>query len=71
MPKESSKETLMKIQMDSMLNYLIRECQYSYADALQLVLASDTYHRLVENDMYMNQGTMYVLDDLKQEVGCI
>lgn len=68
MPKESNKETLMKIQMNSMLNYLIRECKYSYADAFQMVLASDTYHRLVDNDMYMNQGTMYVLDDFKQEL---
>ena len=69
MPAVSDKEILMKIQINSMLNYLINTHKYAYEDALPMVLSSNTYHRLVENDMYMNQGTAYVLGDFKQEMG--
>ena len=64
----SDKEILMKIQINSMLDYLINTCKYSYDDALPMVLSSNTYHRMLDNDMYMNQGTNYVLEDFKQEL---
>lgn len=69
MPVQSNKEISMKIQINSMLDYLINKHKYSYTDAFLTVVSSNTYHRLLNNDMYMNQGTSYVLDDFKQELG--
>lgn len=63
----SKRETLLKIQVNSMLDYLVNELKYPYYDSLEMVLSSATFHRLTENDLYLNQGTLYVLDDLKQE----
>ena len=71
MRPESEKETLIKIQVNSMIDYLINQQQYSYSDALLEVLGSQTYHRLLTSNMYLNQGSMYVLSDLKQELGFV
>lgn len=71
MRPESEKETLIKIQVNSMVDYLINQQHYSYSDALLEVLGSQTYHRLLMSNMYLNQGPMYVLADLKQELGFV
>lgn len=68
---ESEKETLVKIQLNSMVDYLVNQEGYSYSDALLEVLGSKTYHRLLISTMYLNQGSLYVLEDLKKELGLI
>lgn len=69
MPTASNKEILLKIQLNSMLGYLTKSKKYSYEDAFNTVIGSKTYHRLLNSTLYLNQGTLYVLDDLKQELG--
>lgn len=69
MKPESEKETLIKIQVNSMVDYLINQQHYTYSDALLEVLGSRTYHRLLASNMYLNQGSLYVLEDLKTELG--
>ena len=68
MPTVSNKEILLKIQMNSMLRYLTKTLKYTYEDAFDTVIGSKTYHRLLNSTLYLNQGTLYVLDDLKQEL---
>jgi hypothetical protein len=68
MPTESNKEILLKIQMNSMLEYLTKTLKYSYGDAFNTVVGSKTYHRLLNSTLYLNQGTLYVLDDFKKEL---
>lgn len=67
MPAVSDKEILIKIHLNSMVSYLINTFKYTYDEALSKVLGSKTYHRLLSSTMYLNQGTLYVLDDLKKE----
>jgi hypothetical protein len=38
MPTESNKEILLKIQMNSMLEYLTKTLKYSYGDAFNTVV---------------------------------
>ena len=64
----SDKEILIKIQLNSMIGYLVNTFKYTYDEALSKVLGSKTYHRLLSSNMYLNQGTLYVLEDLKQEL---
>lgn len=68
MPVVSDKEILVKIQLNSMVDYLVNTFKYTYDEALFKVLGSKTYHRLLSSNMYLNQGTLYVLEDLKQEL---
>lgn len=65
----SKRENLLKIQVNSLVYYLVNELKYTYNDSMALVLSSATFHRLAENDLYLNQGTLYVLDDFKEEIG--
>lgn len=69
MPTVSDKEILIKIQLNSMVDYLVNTHKYTYDEALSKVLGSKTYHRLLSSTMYLNQGTLYVLEDLKTELG--
>lgn len=64
----SNKEILIKLQVNSMVYYLINAFKYSYEDAFSKVVGSKTYHRLLSSNMYLNQGTLYVLEDLKREL---
>lgn len=68
MPAVSDKEILIKIQLNSMVEYLVNTFKYTYDEALSKVLGSNTYHRLLSSNMYLNQGTLYVLEDLKSEL---
>ena len=68
MPVVSNKEILIKIQMNSMLEFLTKTFRYSYEDAFDAVVGSKTYHRLLNSNLYLNQGTLYVLDDFKKEL---
>ena len=69
MPAVSDKEILVKIQLNSMVDYLVNTFKYTYDEALSKVLGSNTYHRLLSSNLYLNQGTLYVLEDLKREIG--
>ena len=69
MPAVSDKEILVKIQLNSMVDYLVNTLKYTYDEALSKVLGSNTYHRLLSSNLYLNQGTLYVLEDLKREIG--
>ena len=69
MPAVSDKEILVKIQLNSMVDYLVNTFKYTYDEALSMVLGSNTYHRLLSSNLYLNQGTLYVLEDLKREIG--
>lgn len=69
MRPESEKETLVKIQVNSMVDYLINQRHYTYSDAFLEVMGSKTYHRLLSSSMYLNQGSLYVLEDFKRELG--
>lgn len=64
----NKKENLLKIQINSMADYLVNELKYPYDVSMGIVFSSDTFHNLVKNEMYLNQGTLYVLDDLKREL---
>ena len=64
----SDKEILVKIQLNSMVNYLVNTYKYKYHEALLKVLGSKTYHQLLLSNMYLNQGTLYVLEDFKLEL---
>lgn len=68
MPKISEKELLVKIQVNRMIEYLVDTLKYSYQDALSIILGSETYHQLLSSETYLNQGTLYVLDDFKEEI---
>lgn len=68
MKTESEKETLIKLHINSMVEYLVNHCGYSYEDALLEVVGTRTYHRLLNSAMYLNQGELYVLADLKREL---
>jgi len=68
MPAVSEKEILIKIQLNSMVDYLVNTLKYTYDEALSKVLGSNTYHRLLSSNLYLNQGTLYVLEDLKREL---
>ena len=67
MPTVSEKELLVKLQVNSMVSYLVNALKYSYEDAFSKVVGSNTYHRLLNSNLYLNQGTLYVLDDFKRE----
>lgn len=69
MPAVSDKEILVKIQLNSMVDYLVNSFKYTYDEAFSKVLGSKTYHRLLTSNLYLNQGTLYVLEDLKRELG--
>lgn len=68
MPAVSEKEILIKIQLNSMVDYLVNTLKYTYDEAFSKVLGSNTYHRLLSSNLYLNQGTLYVLEDLKREL---
>jgi len=68
MPAVSDKEILIKIQLNSMVDYLVNTFKFTYDEALSKVLGTNTYHRLLASNMYLNQGTLYVLEDLKKEL---
>ena len=51
-----------------MVDYLVNTLKYTYDEALSKVLGSNTYHRLLSSNLYLNQGTLYVLEDLKREL---
>ena len=68
MSQESEKEQLIKLHVNTLVGYLIRE-KISYEDAMTMVLESKTYRVLVKSDWYLNQSCLYVLDDLKREIG--
>ena len=59
MPSVSDKEILVKIQVNTMVDYLVNTYKYTYAN---------TYHRLLTSTLYLNQDPLYVLDDFKSEV---
>lgn len=69
MPAVSDREILVKIQLNSMVDYLVNTFKYTYDEALSKILGSNTYHRMLSSNMYLNQGTLYVLEDLKTELG--
>lgn len=69
MPKESIKESLIKIQVNAMVDYLVNQCSYTYSEAWLAVMGSKTYHRMLKSSLYLSQGTLYVLSDLKRELG--
>jgi len=68
MPSVSDKEILVKIQVNTMVDYLVNTYKYTYDEAFSLVVGSNTYHRLLTSTLYLNQDPLYVLDDFKNEV---
>jgi hypothetical protein len=68
MPSVSDKEILVKIQVNTMVDYLVNTYKYTYDEAFSLVVGSNTYHRLLTSTLYLNQDPLYVLDDFKSEV---
>ncbi len=68
MPSVSDKEILVKIQVNTMVDYLVNTYKYTYDEAFSLVVGSNTYHRLLTSTLYLNQDPLYVLDDFKREV---
>lgn len=68
MPKESEREKMLKLQVNFMVNFLIKEKKISYEDAIKMILSSQTYKQLVNSKMYLNQSRRYVLEDLKEEI---
>ncbi len=68
MPKESEREKMLKLQINSMADFLINEKKISYEDAMKLILGTQTYKQLVDSKLYLNQSRRYVLEDLKAEL---
>ena len=68
MSQESEKEQLIKLHVNTLVGYLIREKKLSYENAMTMVLESKTYQMLVKSDWYLNQSRLYVLDDFKKEI---
>lgn len=50
-----------------MMSYLINKKRCTYGDAMELVLLSKTYHTLLTDKLYRNQGSLYVLNDFIAE----
>lgn len=69
MPKESEKEKMIKLHLNSLVHYLVKEKKLSYPIAMATVLGSETYRQLTESKMYLNQSRIYILDDFKAELG--
>jgi hypothetical protein len=68
MPKESEREKMLKLQVNFMVNFLIKEKKISYEDAIKIILGTQTYKQLVNSKLYLNQSRRYVLEDLKAEL---
>ena len=68
MPKESEREKMLKLQVNFMVNFLIKEKKISYEDAIRMILGTQTYKQLVNSKLYLNQSRRYVLEDLKAEI---
>ena len=68
MPKESEREKMLKLQVNFMANFLINEKKISYEDAIRMILGTQTYKKLVNSKLYLNQSRRYVLEDLKAEI---
>lgn len=68
MPKESEREKMLKLQVNFMVNFLIKEKKISYEDAIKIILGTHTYKQLVNSKLYLNQSRRYVLEDLKAEL---
>ncbi len=68
MSQESEKVQLIKLHVNKLVDYLVREEKFSYEDAMVIVLGSKTYQLLVKSDWYLNQSCLYVLDDFKKEM---
>lgn len=68
MSKEDEQRTLLKIQIYHMVKYLIDAYKVTYKEALEKILHSKTYLHLLNNELYLNQGSNYILEDFKQEL---
>ncbi len=68
MSQESEKVQLIKLHINTLVDYLVREEKFSYENAMAVVLGSNTYKLLVKSDWYLNQSRLYVLDDFKKEI---
>lgn len=68
MPQESERESLIKMQVNTLVDYLVNAQKYTYDDAMRVVLGSDTYRLMTESKSYLNQGRTYILNDLKEEL---
>lgn len=68
MSRESEMEGLVKLHLNTFINYLVNEKKCNYSDALRIAVGSETYHRLLASRLYRNQGRLYVLDDFKAEL---
>ncbi len=68
MTKENEKEVLLKIQLNHLVQYLIKVYKCTYQQAMEKILGSDTYHRLIRSETYLNQGANYILQDFKHEL---
>ena len=55
MPKESEKEKMIKLHLNSLVYYLVKEKKLPYTVAMATVLGSQTYRQLTESKMYLNQ----------------
>jgi hypothetical protein len=62
------KEELIKDQINYMITYVIKKKKISYENALNAILASETYQRLTQSDMYLAQDEQYILQDFLQEI---
>ena len=68
MPKESEKEKMLKLHLNYLVYYLVKEKKLPYTVAMATVLGSQTYRQLTESKMYLNQSRIYILDDFKAEL---
>lgn len=68
MSKEDEKRNLLKIQICYMVKYLIDTYKCSYREAIDKITQSSTYKLLLNNELYLNQSSLYILEDFKQEL---
>ena len=63
----NEKEFIIKKHLNTMLEFLIKSEKCTYEDALTFILGSNTYQQIINSELYLNQSSLYILYDLKEE----
>ena len=65
MKQRVDNDSLIILHLNTMMSYLINKKRCTYEDAMELL--SKTYHALLTDKLYRNQGSLYVLNDFIAE----